>query len=128
MNLTIAESYYYYKVMSYRTVGTTKVTAAAYSAIVNAKPVPATISTLTVIKVSTTSKKISWEAIAGTSGYEVYRATSSTGTYTLVTSTAALFYTNIGLTSGKVYYYKVRAYRTVGTTEVYGAYSVVKSA
>ncbi|MHB8962094.1 MAG: InlB B-repeat-containing protein [Saccharofermentanales bacterium] len=119
---------YYYKVISYRTVGTTKVTAAAYSTVVYAKPIPATISVLTVVKVTTTSKKISWGAIAGASGYEVYRATSSTGTYTLVTSTAALAYTNTGLISGKIYFYKVRAYRTVGTTKVYGAYSVVKSA
>ena len=53
-----------------------------------------------------------WNPIAGVNGYEVYRATSATGTYTRVASVSATTtsYTHSGLSSGKTYYYKVRAF------------------
>ena len=72
---------------------------------------------------SYSSINISWNGAAGASGYEVYRATSSSGTYRLLARTTAKSYNNTGLTAGKIYYYKVRAYRTSGRTRIYGGYS-----
>ncbi|MDR3645309.1 MAG: fibronectin type III domain-containing protein, partial [Clostridia bacterium] len=69
-----------------------------------------------------------WGAIGGASGYEVYRSTSASGTYSLIKTTTSTSLVNTGLTKGKTYYYKVRAYRMVGSTKVYGAFSAVKSA
>ena len=66
--------------------------------------------------------------MAGATKYEVWRATSSGGTFYKLPDTTALSYTNTGLTTGKTYYYKVRAYRLVGDTKVYGGYSAVVSA
>ncbi|MDO4460425.1 MAG: hypothetical protein Q4C42_10195, partial [Clostridia bacterium] len=58
------------------------------------------------------------------------RATSKTGTYSLIKTVSAgsTYYKNTGLTKGKTYYYKVRAYKTIGSTKVYSAYTAVKYA
>jgi fibronectin type 3 domain-containing protein len=118
---------YYYKVNAYRLVGTTKVYGSQCAA-VGRKVVPATITTLTAVRYSATSIKISWGAMSGASGYEIYRSTSATGTYTLVTTLTAISYINTSLVTGTTYYYKVRAYRLVGTTKVYADFSAVKYA
>ena len=118
---------YYYKVRPYRMIEDKK-EYGSYSEIVCAKPV----LSKTTITVSSTSKKatIKWNKVLGASGYKVYSATSSDGTYSLkktITSINTLSYTNTNLVSGKTYYYKVRAYRNVNGNVVYGPYSVVKS-
>ncbi len=115
---------YYYKVRAYAMVGTVKVTG-AYSAVVSAKPVPATPTGVKAARISDSSLKVSWSAVSGTTKYQLYRATSRAGAYTKVGETTSLSYTNTGLTDNKTYYYKVRAYRTVSTTKVYGAYSAI---
>ena len=71
------------------------------------------------------SAKITWGAVSGASGYELYRASSKTGSYTKVKETTARSFTNTGLTTGSTYYYKVRAYRYQGTKKVYGSFSSV---
>ena len=118
---------YYYKVRAYRMIADKK-EYGSYSEIVCAKPV----LSKTTITVSSTSKKatIKWNKVLGASGYKVYSATSSDGTYSLkktITSINTLSYTNTNLVSGKTYYYKVRAYRNVNGKVVYGPYSAVKS-
>ena len=118
---------YYYKVRAYRMIADKK-KYGSYSEIVCAKPV----LSKTTITVSSKSKKatIKWNKVLGASGYKVYSATSSNGTYSLkktITSINTLSYTNTNLVSGKTYYYKVRAYRNVNGNVVYGPYSVVKS-
>ncbi len=118
---------YYYKVRAYRLVGTTKVYS-GYSAIVSAKPIPSVPTNFTVTRISSTSLKLTWSVVSGASGYEMYRSTSSSGTYSLLKSTTSLYYTNTGLTTGSTYYYKARAYRTVGTTKVYSGWTTVISA
>lgn len=118
---------YYYKVRAYRMIADKK-KYGSYSEIVCAKPV----LSKTTITVSSKSKKatIKWNKVLGASGYKVYSATSSNGTYSLkktITSSNTLSYTNTNLVSGKTYYYKVRAYRNVNGKVVYGPYSAVKS-
>ena len=80
----------------------------------------------------TKSAKISWKKMEGVTHYQVYRATSSTGKYTKLTTTKELSYTAKSLTKGKKYYFKVRGYKTYksGTDikyTVYTPYSSVKS-
>lgn len=119
---------YYYKVRAYRTVSGKKVYG-AYSSVVSAKPVPATV-TAKRSTVTYNSIKLTWSKISGANGYEVYRSGSKNGTYTkikTITDANTLSYTNGGLTTGKTYYYKVCAYRTVSGKKVYGAYSAVVS-
>ena len=121
---------YYYKVRAYRTVNG-KPVYSSFSAIKSAKPVPAAPASFKAARASSSSIKLSWEKVSYASGYAVYRATSSSGTYTKITtikSGSAVSYTNKSLTTGKTYYYKMRAYRTVNGDNVYGSYSKVVSA
>ena len=80
---------------------------------------------------SATSIKVSWKKVSGASGYEVYRATSKGGKYSKVGTIkkgSTVSYTDKKATTGKTYYYKVRAYKTSGKAKVYSAYSAVTSA
>ncbi|MBQ9942336.1 MAG: hypothetical protein IJP03_04940, partial [Christensenellaceae bacterium] len=62
--------------------------------------------------------------VSGASGYVIYRSTTKSGGYKAVktiTSGSTVTFTNSGLTAGKTYYYKVKAYRTVSGSKVYGS-------
>ena len=64
------------------------------------------------VKVAATSAgkpRLTWNAVAGASKYEVYRATSKNGTYTKMYTTSNKSYTNTSAKAGKTYYYKVVA-------------------
>ena len=76
-------------------------------------------SGLKVLLYSYNSIAIKFNAVAGASGYEVFRATSSNGTYSLLSRLTNTNYTNYGITTGRTYYYKIRSYRNVGSTRVY---------
>lgn len=67
--------------------------------------------------------KLFWASVEGAKKYEVYRATSSNGTYTKLTSTTSCTYTDSNLTNGTTYFYKVRAV----ADNNYSQYSTVKS-
>jgi fibronectin type 3 domain-containing protein len=91
-------------------------------------PLPAAPANLTLTATSLGSINVSWDEVDDVSGYCVYRATSLNGTYTRVaTVKTGQTFDNTGLTAGKRYYYKVRAYCKPGASYVYGYYSEKKS-
>ena len=96
----------------------------AYSTVVSAKPILATPINAKATRISSKSIKLTWSGVTGATGYEIYRAISSTGSYSLLTRTSYLYYTNSGLITGKTYYYKIRSYRTVGAIKVYSNWTV----
>ena len=53
---------------------------------------------------------IAWEKVTGAETYRVYRRTSATGSWTQLTETSGLSYTDKTAKSGTTYYYTVRAY------------------
>jgi len=116
---------YYFKIRAYSTVNATKVYS-AYSAIIYAKSKLST-PVITVARVSSTSLKVSYPAIAGSTGYEIWRSKGTSTTYTLLKTLTTTSFTNTALVQGAKYNYKIRAYRLVGTTKVYSAYSTTKS-
>ena len=121
---------YRYKLRAYRTVNGVKYYGNFTNEfITGTKPLTPSIT------LSSTQKgkiKITWSNISKkTTGYQIYRATSRYGTYTKIATVEdgniARSYTNSGRTSGKTYYYKVRAYRTLDNgKKVYSSYSTVK--
>lgn len=99
--------------------GTAKITATTItgvSASVTVKVVPKAVSNLKAVPATTSSIKVSWNSSANASGYIVYRSTSANGTYSKVATVLTKSYTDKGLTKGKTYYYKVRAYVTSGSS------------
>ncbi|MEK6816864.1 MAG: fibronectin type III domain-containing protein, partial [Nanoarchaeota archaeon] len=68
---------------------------------------------------------IDWSASSGATGYYIYRDTSSTGSFPLLTDAGNVTsYANTGLTSGTTYYYKVSAYKNTGSPESAASNSV----
>lgn len=70
--------------------------------------------------------KLSWQQIAGADGYRLYVKSSPNGTYSYVTQIRkgeTTSYVHTGRTTGKTYYYILRAYRMVDKEYVFGAYS-----
>ena len=97
---------------------------AAKTAIAKTKPV------LTA-KAGTKSVSLSWKKSSNASGYQVYRSTKKSSGFKsikTVTKGTTVTYKNTGLTKGKTYYYKVRAYKVINGTKYYGNWSTVKSA
>lgn len=80
---------------------------------------------------SLTKIKVTWDKIEGASGYSVYRATSKSGKYSKVYTTSdsnETYYINSGRTTGKTYYYKIKAFVKKGSKTYYSKYSNISSA
>lgn len=114
---------YSYKVRAFTFVNNIRVYG-AFSLIVSGKPIPST-PVVSGVSMSYNSVKISWPAVSGASAYQIYRATSASGSYVYWTTTTSTSYTNSSLTTNATYYYKVRAYRTLTSGRLYGNYSSV---
>ena len=119
---------YYCKIRSYKINKNEKIYG-DYSAVVSAKPTLLKPTVKTEVS-SYNSNRISWNEISGASGYAVYASTSKDGTYTLkktISGKSNVSYLDKNLNTNTTYYYKVRAYRTVGSKKVYSSYSSIVS-
>ena len=110
---------YYYKV---RATHSNTAANSAYSAIVE-RTCDLAQPTVTATNVASSGKvKLSWKAVDGATKYEVYRATSKSGTYSKLTTVTGTSVTNSSAVAGKSYYYKVRAlFDNSAATSVYSA-------
>ena len=98
---------YYYKVKAVNSAG-----ESAYSNVVSGR---ATVTTLTMGHSSTSGKpQLTWKAVSGAASYKVYRSTTKNGAYSVINTTKALTYTNVGAALGTTYYYKVEALNASG--------------
>ena len=91
---------------------------------------PTWVKNVKQVAASTTDKeiKLTWDAVVGVTGYEVYRSTEKLGTYSLIGSTTTKEIVSKNLEAGKSYFYKVRAYKTVDGKRIYGNYSNILKA
>ena len=105
---------YWYKVKAVNSAG-----ESAYSNVVSGR---ATVTTLTMGHSSTSGKpQLTWKAVSGAASYKVYRATAKNGAYTVINTTKALTYTNVGAALGTTYYYKVEALNAAGKSMGFSA-------
>ena len=86
------------------------------------------LSTPTIAKSADGEVVVKWKDIKGESGYQISQATSKSKTTTLKT-TADADATSLVVSApkNKTRYYKVRAYKVVGSSKVYGPWTTVKS-
>ena len=105
---------YYYKVKAVNSAG-----ESAFSNVVSGKT---TVTTLTMGHSATSGKpQLTWKAVSGAASYKVYRATSKNGAYSVINTTKALTYTNVGAALGTTYYYKVEALNASGKSMGFSA-------
>ena len=95
------------------------------AAALHCKPTPLTAPAVTGGNDSQGRPTLKWNAVTGAAKYEVYRARSKDGDYIKYSTQTSTGYTNSAyLTSGSMYYYKVRALDANGTA---GAWSSIVS-
>jgi hypothetical protein len=76
--------------------------------------------------VTADSVQLEWPAVEGAEGYEVHRATSEDGPYSLVGTTDELTFKDENLTDNTDYFYKVRAFATASGSLYYGEFSTAQ--
>ena len=120
--LTTGKTYYY------KVEATAKNATSSTSKVVSAKPVLTVPNSIKATSSSYNKVTVTWKKVDGATGYKVYRATKKNGNYKSVKTVKNVkTWTDSNLKKNKIYYYKVRAYKTVDGSKVYGAYSDVKS-
>ncbi|MEH6939797.1 InlB B-repeat-containing protein [Bacillus sp. JJ664] len=127
-NLTPNKNYYY-KIRTYRIYNGKKVYS-SFSNVVFSKPVLASITSSKVATAGYNKVKVTWGKVSEASGYEIYRSTSKTGTFSKITTLSgnSNSYINGSLTTGRTYYYKIKVYRNNNGTKVYSSYSTIVGA
>lgn len=106
-----ANTEYWYKVSSVNTAG-----ESAQSGAVSKKTLPAALTNFRVTGQTESSISLAWDSVGGLLGYDVYRSSTQSGTYTKLNSQpmTTASYTNTGLTGATTYWYKAKAVNTSG--------------
>ena len=124
---------YYYKVKPFAKSGAWDKTliVGTESSFVSIKPSLSKVTSPSVKVKSYNSITISWKKVNGANGYEIYRSTKKNSGYKkikTITAPGTIHYVNSKLNTGTTYYYKLRAYRKVGSKKVYStSWSSIKS-
>lgn len=61
--------------------------------------------------------QLTWKAVPGAASYKVYRATSQSGTYSLLGSVTTTSYVNTGAKAGTTYYYNIVAVKNTAVSD-----------
>lgn len=114
------------KVYWYRVRATISGVEGLASAVSKVALVPAA-PTVDVQVANKNALNLTWTAVSGAAGYEISRSTTRTGRYTVIARVLDpnTTYTNTRLTTGTVYYYRVRTYAINGTSYYYSPYSAI---
>jgi len=97
---------YYYRVAAYNSNG--EGSQSSYVSVITQLGTPTGVTAVA----NSSSITISWSSVSGATGYNIYRSTSSSGSYSRLDYTSYISYTDTYVTSGTTYYYKVSAYNS----------------
>ena len=121
-----AGSAYTYKMRAFRITEDGRKVFGAYSEEITVAVMPET-PVVKGLSPKATRAELHWDALNGAAGYQVWMAESADGEYKIIKSITdgSPVYTKHDLTSGKTYYFKVRAYTEVDGKKTFGAFSSV---
>lgn len=113
---------YYYKVLASNNSSTSY-----FSEVVSAQP-KISAPQITTSSANNNYIKLHWVGIRGAKGYNIYRATSKTGTYKLYKDVTTPYYIDTSASKSKTYYYYVKAYYFDNSSKIYSGKSNIDSA
>ena len=120
----VAGKTYYYKVKAIHEKSAANSAYSVVQKITCKLPTPE----VTIGNVASTGKiKLTWSKIEGAEKYEVYRATSKTGTFTHLYTTTGTSMTNTSAVAGKTYYYTVVAIHKNADANSYSSETVSRT-
>ncbi|MDR2446317.1 MAG: fibronectin type III domain-containing protein [Treponema sp.] len=115
---------YYYKVAASNSGGVGEQSGAVSATTLLAPPSP-----VSATAASSSGITVSWNPVTGAQEYFIYRSSTADGAYAKLTTTPAAItgtsYTDMGLSVGTAYYYKVAASNSGGAGEQSGAVSAL---
>jgi hypothetical protein len=120
---------YYYKVIAY-VIQNNKTAWGSYSDILYTSTKTKT-PTISKFSTSKSSVRVYWNKVSGASGYDLQRYDSASKKWITVKSGIGSSTTNYnvtGLKKNTSYKFRIRAYKTVGSTKVYSSWSATKTA
>ena len=113
---------YYYKVKAKN-----RAKISNESNLVSMKVIPNNVNGFKSTTVTKNSIKLVWDKVSG-SGYQLQRSTDNKKWTTIktFTSNTNVTYTNTGLNTNKLYYYRIRSFKTINKNKVYGNFITIK--
>jgi alpha-galactosidase len=102
---------YYYEVSATSSIGTGGISAEAGATACSLPTAPTNLTT----SVTMTNAKVTWNAVAGATGYTIERSLSNTPYTAIASNVVATNYSDTNVTPGTVYYYAVIATNACNT-------------
>ena len=90
------------------------------------KVVPVAVENFTATSEDPKSVTFTYDPVAGAKGYQIYYSAHKHGPYKKLATTSNTTYTYTRLTSGKTYYFKVRAYVNTRSGSIGGEFSGIR--
>jgi fibronectin type 3 domain-containing protein len=121
----VAGTTYWYQVTASNSAGTSAPSAAVSLSV----PAPVVVPIAPAAPSATLASgaiSVTWGAVSGATGYDVYRATASAGPFTKLTSSSqtGTSYRDASVAAGTTYWYQVTASNSAGTSTPSAAVSI----
>ena len=110
-NNVVVGSTYWYKVCAFNAGGDSPQSAAISVTVTGNVTKPGKPAGIKLTVLSSTSIELTWARVTNADGYNIYRSTTGTGTFTLVGTVKEAKYVDTNLTAEKQYFYYVEAYK-----------------